>query len=278
MFPGAPPSLRMRKYENNGDENNIPPPNTPLPAGRTKRELAHAAAGAMMRQGGVIEVIEEDGTPIQIRKSVKHGDMESLGQLRREKRAYDALKGKPKWKDYILPYDGGKIKDKSGYIILDYVPGNDLYRYITMEHPSRAILVRIFLEVIEAMEFCYSHGVLHGDIQNGNVYISSEDGRARLFDFGEASVNSDRLSAFEKRRDLKQLRKLITFNLEMDKEEKAEFKKKIRETCADLDDEFDETLRCIAKVVRTIDTKKGGGRRRTRRSKRSSRRRTRRVQ
>jgi len=82
--------------------------------------------------------------------------------------------------------DGGLTEDGRAYLVMEWVPGEDL-----SEH-RRAGLdpFKTFTEIADALTHAHQRMVVHGDIKPGNVRITP-NGRARLLDFGVARLLAD---------------------------------------------------------------------------------------
>lgn len=78
-----------------------------------------------------------------------------------------------------------------GYIVMEFVEAPTLAEVIAREGPlpvDRA--ARIGLEVLAALQAAHAKGIVHRDVKPANVMIP-ETGRAKLADFGIASVKDD---------------------------------------------------------------------------------------
>ncbi|XP_005387050.1 PREDICTED: sperm motility kinase 2B-like [Chinchilla lanigera] len=71
-------------------------------------------------------------------------------------------------------------------LVLEYVRGRDLWRYIAktgrgrlLEEEARAL----FRELVEAVQYCHDLGIVHGDLKPGNILMDTE-GHPKLSDFG----------------------------------------------------------------------------------------------
>ncbi len=78
---------------------------------------------------------------------------------------------------------------------MEYVAGIDLRSFLKADG---ALTVRqsceIILQVLAALEFAHSHGVVHRDIKPGNVLLL-EDGLVKVADFGVAKIDSSDLTS-----------------------------------------------------------------------------------
>ena len=53
------------------------------------------------------------------------------------------------------------------------------------------LIKRVFIQIIDALDFCHSRGVYHRDVKPGNILVSSLSGDIEVFvaDFGLANTN-----------------------------------------------------------------------------------------
>lgn len=84
---------------------------------------------------------------------------------------------------YIVDYYG-KLEDSGlTYLILEHIPGRDLF-YIKRRHHFRLQeVVFICAELFLALEYLHSEGVIYRDLKPENIMISPE-GHVKLIDFG----------------------------------------------------------------------------------------------
>jgi eukaryotic-like serine/threonine-protein kinase len=71
-------------------------------------------------------------------------------------------------------------KDKSGFILMEYINGSCIDEYIQAKPSS---IEDIFLQVINAFEYLERVGVLHRDIRTSNILVTV-DGVVKIIDFG----------------------------------------------------------------------------------------------
>ena len=86
------------------------------------------------------------------------------------------------------------IKDKNVYYLVMEKPHGygDLYQHIKLHGPLSEQLARIvFRNVLEAIQYCHSKGVIHGDIKEENILVDANTGDIKLIDFGAATFLHD---------------------------------------------------------------------------------------
>ncbi len=77
------------------------------------------------------------------------------------------------------------------YIVMEYVKGKSLERSGKLTSGNAVSLVR---ELAEALDFAHSRGVIHRDLKPSNILLT-EDGHAKIADFGIAKLNLSELTA-----------------------------------------------------------------------------------
>ena len=78
-------------------------------------------------------------------------------------------------------------EDRSGYLILEYVPGETLSERIIRKPLTLEETLSIGRQVAEAISAAHEKGVVHRDLKPGNIKITP-DGRVKVLDFGLAKV------------------------------------------------------------------------------------------
>jgi len=121
-----------------------------------------------------------------------------LTRLRREAQAA----GRLSHPNIIAVYDYGEdiVKDAEGvetstaFIAMEFVEGRSLESYCDANErfPMREI-ERIMSELLDALEYSHSHGVVHRDIKPANIILLS-DGTVKVADFGVARIESSTLT------------------------------------------------------------------------------------
>jgi serine/threonine protein kinase len=77
------------------------------------------------------------------------------------------------------------------YVVIEYCPEGDLFSNITEQgkYVGNDFLAKsIFLQILEAVEFCHSIGIYHRDLKPENVLVKDNGMTAKLADFGLAST------------------------------------------------------------------------------------------
>jgi len=86
-------------------------------------------------------------------------------------------------------YDAGVSGSGQAYLAMEYVSGMPLTHYCDGAALSIRERLRIFLQVLEAVEFAHAQFVLHRDLKPTNILVTQE-GRVVLLDFGIAKLLS----------------------------------------------------------------------------------------
>ncbi|KAK3517066.1 hypothetical protein QTP86_019551, partial [Hemibagrus guttatus] len=78
------------------------------------------------------------------------------------------------------------------YVLQRPLPCQDLYSFITERGGIDESLAGRFLkQVVEAVQFCHSRGILHGDIKDENILVNTNTRDIKLIDFGSATLLKD---------------------------------------------------------------------------------------
>lgn len=70
-----------------------------------------------------------------------------------------------------------------GYLILEYVPGENLRDFAANHRPDAARYRAIALDILSGLSYLHRHDLVHRDVTPTNVIVNSEGG-AKLIDFG----------------------------------------------------------------------------------------------
>jgi len=86
--------------------------------------------------------------------------------------------------------DGGSLEDGRPYLVMEYVEGVPIDRWVDERRPPVPETLRLFLKVCAAVQFAHQNLVVHRDLKPGNILVDGA-GEPRLLDFGIAKVLSE---------------------------------------------------------------------------------------
>jgi eukaryotic-like serine/threonine-protein kinase len=93
----------------------------------------------------------------------------------------------------VTIYDFGE-DEGSSYLVMEYITGQSLDARIKQHGPMPFEEARAaILQVLDALGFAHTHGVIHRDIKPSNIMLR-EDGIVKVTDFGIAHVDSSELT------------------------------------------------------------------------------------
>ena len=87
-------------------------------------------------------------------------------------------------------YDAGVTASGQSYLALEYVEGEPINRYCDRNLHDLAFRLRLFLQVVGAVQYAHSNLIVHRDLKPSNILVS-RTGEVRLLDFGIARFLSD---------------------------------------------------------------------------------------
>jgi serine/threonine-protein kinase len=114
---------------------------------------------------------------------------EAFGRFRREARAAGRL-SHPK---IVAIYEYGEDDDMA-FIVMELIRGKELKEYFDREESFGLDEgVRIVMQILDALDYSHTHGVVHRDIKPANILIA-RDGKIKIADFGIAKIDSSLLT------------------------------------------------------------------------------------
>ncbi len=94
----------------------------------------------------------------------------------------------------VAVHDAGRLPVGQLYLTMEYVAGGSLDRWLARAPRSRAEIVRVLCEAGRGLAVAHEAGIVHRDIKSANILVG-DDGRARVTDFGLATVEDRGLVA-----------------------------------------------------------------------------------
>lgn len=78
-------------------------------------------------------------------------------------------------------------ENNTGYIVMEYIDGETLSRYVRRTGPMAAAYLReLFLPLLRDLDAVHRAGMLHRDISPDNIMVTADYGQLKLIDFGTA--------------------------------------------------------------------------------------------
>lgn len=73
------------------------------------------------------------------------------------------------------------------YIVMEYIDGQPLNRWLENTRPTVKTLVQLFIELCDALHYAHTHQIIHADLKPENILVD-EHGKPKLIDFGIARL------------------------------------------------------------------------------------------
>lgn len=76
------------------------------------------------------------------------------------------------------------------YLVMDYCPGGDMYTAIVKRHAycqNDALAKSVFVQLLDAVQSCHEKSIFHRDLKPDNIFVSEDDSKVVLGDFGLAT-------------------------------------------------------------------------------------------
>lgn len=82
-------------------------------------------------------------------------------------------------------FDGGETEEGHPYLVMEYVEGVSLSRYIDEHEVSQTQRLTMFLQICSAITYSHQHLIIHRDLSPSNILVTN-DGFVKVIDFGLA--------------------------------------------------------------------------------------------
>ena len=126
-------------------------------------------------------ILDNERVAIKVLRTNYQTDQVAVARFQREARAMAELSHP----NIVAIRDIGE-EDGQQFLVMEYVDGSDLKKYIQDHAPlSNQDVVRIMGEILSAMTLAHQKGIIHRDLKPQNVLLT-KDGRAKVTDFGIA--------------------------------------------------------------------------------------------
>jgi serine/threonine protein kinase len=114
-----------------------------------------------------------------------------LGELNRRFRSEREVLARLEHPNIARLLDAGTTDDGIPYIVMEYVDGQPITRFVEDSHLSITARLELFLKICAAVEVAHRHSVVHRDLKPNNILVN-RDGEPKLLDFGIAKlIDSD---------------------------------------------------------------------------------------
>ena len=122
---------------------------------------------------------------LRVAKIPHGGDPEAEERSSIESQIYELFARSRDRSSSILQY----FETSNGNVTLEYAERGDVRRFLRKhEAPPKCILLQWARQTAESLTFCHSQGVLHGDINCGNLCLD-RNLNIKLSDFAGSSIN-----------------------------------------------------------------------------------------
>jgi len=150
--------------------------------GYTLKELIYGGG-----QGIVYKAIQDSTALVVAIKVLRSGRFSDAVERLRFRRELDVL-AKLRHPNIVWLRDGGMV-DGVPYLVMDYIEGLPLQKYVDSQDLSINDRLKLFVKICAAVSAAHVRGVIHRDLKPGNILVDGH-GEPRVLDFGLAKLTS----------------------------------------------------------------------------------------
>lgn len=148
--------------------------------------IRHIGSGGMATVYLALDPILNREVAIKFLRLSSNSDENALRRFEREAYSIAELNHP----NIVDIYDIGDNED-GNYIVMEYVDGIDLKRYIKENQPLAPATVQdILAQILDGMQTAHDHFVIHRDLKPQNIMIKP-DGTVKIMDFGIAVISTE---------------------------------------------------------------------------------------
>jgi tetratricopeptide (TPR) repeat protein/predicted Ser/Thr protein kinase len=116
-------------------------------------------------------------------KIVQDNDPATVRRLRQERQILAGLEHP----NIARLLDGGTTADGRPFLVMEYVEGVPIDRYVSERRPPLREIVELFRKICAAVSYAHRHLIVHRDLKPCNILVTAE-GQPMLLDFGIAKL------------------------------------------------------------------------------------------